>query len=131
MVHALLNKKGVTLIEMMIALTILLIVSLALMQTALLGIRENLRNTIRDEAVNLVDRRMNELRSMPTDTLTLGSHVESDITVTFRAGTVKFTPTVTVAQVGSDTTTKEITAAVSWVYLNKTYTQSISSIMGK
>ncbi len=47
----------------MIALVILMVVSLALMQTALLGIRENLRNAMRDEAVNIADQRMNELRN--------------------------------------------------------------------
>ncbi len=60
------NKRGMTLIEVMIALMILMVVSMALLQTALLGMKENLRNAIRDEAVNVAEQRMNELRSTPT-----------------------------------------------------------------
>ena len=64
------NKKGVTLIEMMIALVILLVVSLALMQTAIIGISMNVQNALRDEAVNVAEMRMNQLRSMPFDSFT-------------------------------------------------------------
>lgn len=70
---ALLNKKGFTLVEVMIALVVLLLVSLALMQTALVGIDSNMRNVLRDEAVGIAEMRMNEARNQPFDSLAAGT----------------------------------------------------------
>lgn len=44
-----LNKKGVTLIEVMIALVVLLLVFMGLLQTAILSIQSNTTNLMRDE----------------------------------------------------------------------------------
>ena len=57
--------EGFTLVEVMIALVIVLLVFLALMQTALVGIDSNMRNVLRDEAVKIAEMRMNEARSIP------------------------------------------------------------------
>lgn len=62
---ALLNKKGLSLVEVMIALVIFLLVFLALMQTALVGIDANMTNNLRNEAVNVAEIRMNEARNKP------------------------------------------------------------------
>jgi prepilin-type N-terminal cleavage/methylation domain-containing protein len=61
------NKKGVSLVEVMIALVILLLVFMGLLQAALLGIDSNMRNILRDEAVKIVSEKMEEARSMPFD----------------------------------------------------------------
>lgn len=66
------NKKGFTLVEVMIALTILLFVFLALMQTALVSIDSNMTNMLRDEAVLIAEERMSEARNisaLATDTV--------------------------------------------------------------
>jgi len=57
--------EGFTLVEVMIALVISLLVFLALMQTALIGIDSNMRNVLRDEAVKIAEMRMNEMRNIP------------------------------------------------------------------
>jgi len=57
--------EGFTLVEVMIALVITLLVFLALMQTALVGIDSNMRNVLRDEAVKIAEMRMNEMRNIP------------------------------------------------------------------
>jgi prepilin-type N-terminal cleavage/methylation domain-containing protein len=62
-----LNKQGFTLVEILIALTILLLVSLAMMQTALLAIGANMQNVMRDEAVRIAETRMNEARHLRFD----------------------------------------------------------------
>lgn len=61
----LLNKTGFTLVEVMIALIIVLLVFLALMQTALVGIDSNMRNILRDEAGKIAEMRINEMRNIP------------------------------------------------------------------
>lgn len=47
------NKEGMTLVEVLIAMVVLLLVSLALMQTALVSIDANMRNVLRDESVSV------------------------------------------------------------------------------
>ena len=61
----LLNRKGLTLVEVMIALVVLLLVSLALMQTALVSIDANMTNILRNEAVGIAEMRMDEARNLP------------------------------------------------------------------
>lgn len=62
----LLNKKGLTLIEVMVALVVLLLVFLALMQTALVSIDSNMINVLRDEAVNIAEEQMSNQRNLST-----------------------------------------------------------------
>ena len=84
------NSKGVTLVEVMISLVILLLVSLALMQTALVSIDANMNNVLRDEAVSIAEQRMNEVRSVPFDTLSSDAVLittPNDCPATFTVGT--------------------------------------------
>ena len=61
---ALSNKKGFTLVEVMIAMVVLLLVFLALMQTALVSIDSNMKNNLRDEAANIAAMRMEQARNL-------------------------------------------------------------------
>lgn len=61
------DKKGLTLVEVLISLLITLILFLALMQSVLLSVNMNNKNQLRDEAVNVAEERMRELRSLAFD----------------------------------------------------------------
>ncbi len=67
---ALSNKTGVTLVEVIIALLVLLMVFLALMQTALVSIDLNVKNVLRDEAVRIAEQRMTEAMNLTFTTAT-------------------------------------------------------------
>jgi prepilin-type N-terminal cleavage/methylation domain-containing protein len=132
----LLNNKGVTLIEMMISLVILLIVSLALMQSALLGMSTNVENSLRDEAVNVAEMRMNQLVSLPfTDAIIAPGLLptppvaEADISRKLRNAIVIYTPTRTITDLNADS--KQITISVAWSYKGQRYTHGTMSIMRK
>lgn len=71
-----LNNRGLTLVEIMIALTLLLLVSMAMMQTALMGIGANMQTVLRDEAVRIAEARMNDTRNLQFDES--GSQLVSD-----------------------------------------------------
>lgn len=58
-----LNQKGVTLVEVLISLVILLIVFMGLIQASILSINHNLRNAMRDEAVRVASEYMSRARS--------------------------------------------------------------------
>ncbi len=129
---AMLNKKGLTLVEVMIALVIVLLVFLALMQTALVGIDSNTRNALRDEAVSIAEMKMNEARNILFDTLLAGTTTEPPVNRNFRSTNVRFTVTRTVTNLTTDN--KQINITVTWEWKEKTvangnpYTHSISTI---
>lgn len=129
------NKKGVTLIEMMISLVIIMIVFLALMQTTVIGISTNLQNSLRDEAVGIAEMRMNELKSLRfTDTsvdvnLGAGTTAEAAVSRNIRGFSINYSPTRTIADISLDS--KQITITIAWNFKNKNYTHTIISIMRK
>ena len=57
------NNKGVTLVEVMIALVVLLIVFMGLIQASLVSIDQNVRNEVRDEAVRIAAEYMTRTRA--------------------------------------------------------------------
>jgi len=130
-----LNDRGVTLIEMIIALVLLLIVSLAMMQTGNLAIQTNLANALRDEAVNVAEARMNELRnelltSTATSTLltqTAGLVSDSTTTRSFRAASFQYTLSRQVSDIGTDA--KQVTLNVTWTHQGASHSHSITTIL--
>jgi hypothetical protein len=59
------SNTGLTLVEVIVALVIALLVFLALMQTALIGIGVNMGNALRDEAVGISEMRLEAMRNIP------------------------------------------------------------------
>ena len=128
----LLNKKGLTLVEVMIALVVLLVVSLALMQTALVSINSNMTNLLRDEAVNIAEMRMNEARNTPFNNL-IGTSTTT-ISRNFR-NIANFQYTVTRMVTDLNTDNKQVNITVTWEWKENTVangnplTHSITSIV--
>jgi len=137
---ALLNKKGLSLVEVMIALVIVLLVFLALMQTALVSIESNTVNSLRDEAVSITEMRMNELRNRPFDDFDLNGTLDPDpltINQTINRNiknisNFAFNTVTTINALNADN--KQITITVTWDWKDKTvangnpYTHSITTI---
>ena len=129
----LLNKKGLTLVEVMIALVVLLIVSLALMQTALVSINANMTNVLRDEAVNIAEMRMNEARNTPFDNLVAGASGGTVLRSLRNIANFQYTVTRTVTDLNSDN--KQMNITVTWEWKENTVangnplTHSITSIV--
>lgn len=134
---ALTNKKGMTLVEVMVAMVISLIIFLALMQTSLIGIDQSMRNSLRDEAGRIAELRMSALKNLPFDNTALDdtnavvgtgtSTVEAVVTRTIRNFNVTFTPTRIVDTVNTDT--KEISVSVAWTWKGQTLTHSVTSVL--
>jgi len=130
------NKKGVTLIEMMISLVLLLITSLALMKISLLGTSTNVENQLRSEAVRIVDMRMNQLRSLPfadtfthADLVATGGAAEAVVSRNFRGFSMDFSPTRAIVDINPEL--KQISVSVTWSYKGRTIEHGIVSILSK
>ena len=141
-----LNKKGVTLVEVMIALVVLLLVFMGLLQAAILSIQSNTTNLMRDE----MTRRTEEIASEAKNTFTFdalvsdladrsrdinscknppvsdaGNYVPLDIPV--RLTTIPCGSRRTVTPRGADT--KQVQILVRCEFKNECYTQSFTTIM--
>jgi hypothetical protein len=124
-------------VELLVAMVLLLVIFLALMNTALLSIDANTVNLLRDEAVKIAEMRMNELRNTPFGdsilTDTGGSFVtESAIARDFRNINLSYTPGRRITDHGS--TNKQVEVQITWEWKDKTvangnpYTHTISTI---
>lgn len=146
-----LNEKGATLIEIMIAFVITLFVMLAMMQTALLSIDTNMTNTLRDEAVSIAEQRMSETRNLayaqvvsdtgsltgancPTGFSSTGvlrrittNTSDSYYYKTIKNITLDFCTNMTVATLNVDS--KQVTITVGWKWKEQIPTHSISTIV--
>jgi prepilin-type N-terminal cleavage/methylation domain-containing protein len=148
---ALLNKKGLSLVEVMIALVVVLVVFLALMQTALVSISSNMINVLRDEAVSIAEMRMNEARALPftqtVDTL-VGDSADLSLTATICPANFVTTFGTTGLRVSRNlrnisnfdfctnrdvntlnTDNKRVSITVGWKFKGEDYTHNISTIL--
>jgi len=128
-----LNKKGMTLVEVLIALVVLLLVSLAMMQTALVSIDSNMVNVLRDEAVSIAEMGMNEARNTSFSSLSPGTS-STNVLRNFRnIQNFQFSVVRTVTDLNVDN--KQVNIAVTWDWKEKTvvngnpYTHTISTIV--
>lgn len=142
-------KKGVSLVEVMIALVVLLLVFMGILQAALLSIDHNMRNILRDEAVKIATARMEQIRSMPftslsSDTQSLPSDVDcpSDFTVGERiqrnirkVSNKDFCVRLSCKEYGGDDNcstedadTKQLRVSVGWRWKGEDYFHSITTL---
>jgi type II secretory pathway pseudopilin PulG len=146
MAVVLVNKKGATLVEVMIALLIFLLATVALMQASIISLDNNVKNELRDEAIRIAEARMEEARNIPFDALlsdtTPGANLELPackkppvndpnnypvkITRRIRNMDINFGSRRTVSNTGSDT--KQITVLVRWEYRGACFSHIIASI---
>jgi prepilin-type N-terminal cleavage/methylation domain-containing protein len=121
------DKTGLTLVEVLIALVIVLVVFLALMQTALVSIDSNMRSVLRDGAVGIAEDRMNVARNQPFDSLASGTSSETVLRNFRNITNFSYAVTRTVADLNSDN--KQVDIRVQWTWKGETYTHSITTIL--
>jgi type IV pilus assembly protein PilV len=121
------DEKGLTLVEVMIALVVLLVVSLALMQTALVSIDANMTNILRDEAVSIAEIRMNETRNTSFDSLVSDA---ADVPITRDIRNIagfSYATRMTVANLNTDN--KQVDIRVGWTWKGENHTHNITTIV--
>jgi type II secretory pathway pseudopilin PulG len=118
-------EKGFTLVEVMIAFLVLLITSLALMQTALVSIEANMKNVLRDEAVRIADSMISDAMAAPFDTV--ATYSGAQVKRTLKNVDVQFTTGMTVSNPSTDI--KQLDVTVQWTWKGITYTHATSTIM--
>lgn len=122
------TAQGVTLIEVMISLVILLFVFMGLIQASLLTIESNVDNSLRDEAVRVVTDRLVQLRGEGFDSGSLsatGLAQDTEVQRSIRNMPMTFGIWKEVVDIGANT--KRVRLEVRWTYRNQAYAHTINA----
>lgn len=120
------NSKGFTLIEMLVAITVLTIGMLAALEGLVLYMQQNLNNLSRDESVRIAEQKMNELRNLSYTSITSGSET---ITRKIKRFNKSFNVAWTVTNLSSNSLSIEV--VVRWTILNKEWSHAVRSIVSR
>lgn len=124
---ALRNKSGMTLIEVLIALVITFIIFIGLSGSGIFVLNENLKNSMRDEAVSVAGMGLEHARNTPFDNLYLDRGTTKNLpTVTrqLRGLTVDYGVRRTVTELDLDNL--QVTINVAWTRKESNRTLSYS-----
>ncbi|MDA8172039.1 MAG: prepilin-type N-terminal cleavage/methylation domain-containing protein [Nitrospiraceae bacterium] len=131
-----LNRKGDTLVEVLISMVLFLFIFMAVLSTALLAVDSNTRNMLRNEAVRIAAESMSGARNIPFANLPNligasppGAQGTVVISRNFRNFTEPFT--VTNAVTALDASDDQVTVSVSWNWKGQPvpYTYTIQSVI--
>ena len=118
------NKEGMTLIEVLIAIVITFIVFLGLSGSGIFVLNENIKNSLRDEAVSVAGMEMEQIRNFPFDNLysAPGTQSVDNVTRQIRGLTVNYGVTRTVTIL--DLNNLQVSINVTWTRTENNQTRS-------
>ncbi len=123
--NVLLNKKGFTIIEALVSLSILAIVLLGLLAGVLKSYEIVVRNQIRDDAVKITQEILEEMRNSDFDNLPTSI---SPISRQIRNYSVTFTPEIDITDVIQGQV-KKVSITVNWSYKGKNYSYTAETLI--
>ena len=123
------NKKGFTLIELMVAVVILMISMTAILHSIIQYQRINLENTMRNESMRIVEAQLEQLRSQQFAQLVPGGPYTpgSQPVRTIRNVSVAYTVNWTIESISSNSVA--IRVNVTWPYRGITHRHNASTII--
>jgi prepilin-type N-terminal cleavage/methylation domain-containing protein len=126
---ALKNNGGMTLVEVLVALAITFIIFLGLSDAGLVVLNENIKNSLRDEAVSVAEAEVQAVRNMPFASLPV-----ADNTLTFtpaprmiRGLSASYSVTRSIRYL--DPQNRELTVDVVWNRHQKSYSHRVVTIV--
>ena len=124
------NRKGFTLIEVLVASTLLTVGMLAALEVLVLSMQQNLNNLARDESVRIAEQKMDELRNSSFVSLTgcsSGAPCSSSVTRRFKNTNRTFNMRWIYTALSS--TSVAVQVVVTWNIRGKDYSHSVTSVI--
>lgn len=121
------NEEGFTIVELLVAVVILVFVSIALLQTAVVNIEFNAKNAIRDEGVKLAGEKLNEMRNIAITNVADAFNVPESIEKRrVRNMSIEYTVFTNVSTVGTDN--RKLETRVSWKWKGEPFETKMTTI---
>lgn len=122
-------NKGFSLLELMVALVIIGISIVSLMQLSVAVLNNNLRNNIRNAAIEILSNHVYDLVSKPFDKISTGtsSFTKKDIIRSYKEQYTIF-DNITFQPLGN---LKIINSKIEWKFRNRTYFYKITTVVAK
>lgn len=123
------NNDGMTLVEVLVSLVIVFIIFLGLSGSGLVVLNENIKNEMRDEAVDVAEMEMQKVRNIPFTTIADNTHL---VNRQIRSLTVGYNVVRTVTNPDNTTTSpldpnnRRVTINVTWTRIENQQTRSYS-----
>lgn len=125
------NESGFTLVELIVAMSIILISLLALLHSVNIAMEYNLKNQMRGEAVRVAEEAMSNMRSRAFDTVSAATMIiPSRLRNLNRSYTVKRS-IVAIPNPTSTVVSRQYQVDVKWLYKNVSTTHSIVSVRSR
>ncbi len=122
------NSAGFTLVEVMVAIVIMMIGLLGLLEAINVATDANLKNHLRDEAVYVGEKYLNELKGRGFDNIAATYPLISTASKIRGAGK-KLTIETSSTSLASDT--KQLVVTVKWTYKGVTYENRVTAPISK
>jgi|GEM_PF-3023138 len=106
------NRRGLTLVEVLVSLAIVFVVFIGLAATGLYTLELNIVNTARDEGVRIAQAEASQARMVPFAGLDAWGAAGRTYDVAIRGLTVRYT--VTRSVVALDAKTRQVAVTVTW-----------------
>lgn len=113
-----------TLVEVLVSIAIAFIIFLGLSASGLVVLNENMKNDLRDEAVNVAEQEMTAKRGMPFDNLAGIDNTSISVPRLVRGMTKNYTVVYSVLPIGADPDNRELRITVAWTRLESHQTFS-------
>jgi len=113
-----------TLVEVLVSLAISFIIFLGLSASGLVVLNENMKNDLRDEAVNVTEQELIAVRGIAFDNLAAIDNTSITVPRLIRGVTKNYTVTRTVSPIGADPDNRQLTITVAWTRIENNLTRS-------
>ncbi len=134
--RAMKDSRGLTLVEVLVAMLVSFIVFLGLTETIVVAVNANVQNALREEAVRVAEEEINAARAIAFDNIIIPSALlpaSDNVVRSFRNMTINYGVTRSVTN--AEANLKQVTVTVSWTrvkrYNNANYSITFSTIVRK
>ena len=121
-------NNGFTLVELLVSIVIIAICVIGLMSLSTVIMRNNVKNEIRNKAVEVLTNYVDNITNQDFGDITVGNFTDID-NVTIRSFSATYTISGNITS--PSTNEKDINATISWTYRGKNYSYNIETVVTK